>query len=193
MTVRLHSIACVSLIAAAISLGGCSSVRNRLDPEENPGPCPRAFGLYDAARIVNFAGDDVTPQNVTFTAEIQDVRSLCRYGRDGGPIEADLKVTVGYGRGEAATANQHTYQMFVAVTRTDRAVIAKEVFPVQVKFGRKGEVVYRVEEFDKIVIPRAKSTTSGTNFEILVGFEQSPEQIEFNRLGTRFTYSGLDD
>ncbi|WP_262422966.1 hypothetical protein [Brevundimonas denitrificans] len=36
------------------------------------------------------------------------------------------------------------------------------------------------------MIPRAEETTSGSNFEILVGFEVTPEMAEFNRTGSRF-------
>ncbi|RZJ85685.1 MAG: Tat pathway signal sequence domain protein, partial [Brevundimonas sp.] len=37
-----------------------------------------------------------------------------------------------------------------------------------------------------IVIPRAGVDTSGGNFEILVGFDVTPEMAEFNRSGSRF-------
>ena len=37
-----------------------------------------------------------------------------------------------------------------------------------------------------IVIPRAEATTSGDNFEILVGFDVTPQMAEFNRTGSRF-------
>jgi dihydrofolate reductase len=37
-----------------------------------------------------------------------------------------------------------------------------------------------------IVIPRATPTVSGANFEVLVGFEVTPEMAAFNREGKRF-------
>jgi hypothetical protein len=37
-----------------------------------------------------------------------------------------------------------------------------------------------------IVIPRATATVSGANFEILVGFDVTPEMAAFNREGKRF-------
>ena len=42
------------------------------------------------------------------------------------------------------------------------------------------------QEIEDIVIPRATSETSGENFEVLVGFELTPEQLAFNRAGKRF-------
>ena len=44
----------------------------------------------------------------------------------------------------------------------------------------------RTEQIENIVIPRANPEISGENFEILVGFELTPEQLQFNRDGRRF-------
>ena len=53
-----------------ISFGGCRSTQEILQIGEaadaNPGPCPRAFALYDASRIVEFSGDAETFSNVGF-------------------------------------------------------------------------------------------------------------------------------
>jgi hypothetical protein len=72
------------------------------------------------------------------------------------------------------------------VTRRGRAPIAKEYFDVDVRFPRGESVVTRTEEIETIVIPRANGDVSGENFEILVGFELTPEQLQFNRDGKRF-------
>lgn len=49
-----------------INFGGCRSTQEILQIGEaadaNPGPCPRAFALYDASRIVEFSGDAETFQ-----------------------------------------------------------------------------------------------------------------------------------
>jgi hypothetical protein len=37
-----------------------------------------------------------------------------------------------------------------------------------------------------IVIPRTKATVSGSNFEVLIGFDVTPDMVAFNRLGKRF-------
>jgi hypothetical protein len=37
-----------------------------------------------------------------------------------------------------------------------------------------------------IEIPRANKDIAGSNFEVLVGFELTPEQLDFNRNGKRF-------
>jgi hypothetical protein len=55
-----------------------------------------------------------------------------------------------------------------------------------VKFPEGQDRVPVRDEFKELVIPRAKATTSGSNFEILVGFDVTPEMAAFNRDGKRF-------
>ncbi|MDP3595239.1 MAG: Tat pathway signal sequence domain protein, partial [Phenylobacterium sp.] len=46
--------------------------------------------------------------------------------------------------------------------------------------------LYAREKIGQVTIPRATQTTSGANFEILVGFDVTPEMAAFNRDGKRF-------
>lgn len=176
-----------------INFGGCRSTQEILQIGEaadaNPGPCPRAFALYDASRIVEFSGDAETFSNVSFTGEFQKIRSLCRYYGDK-PIEGDLEMDISFGRGPASnTQTTIEYEYFVAVTRKNIGVINKETFPIQVKFPSGKNRVTITERINKITIPRANAGTSGENFEIIVGFILTPEQREFNIQGKRFRVS----
>jgi hypothetical protein len=140
--------------------------------------------LYDASRQVNIIGPEMH-QNVGFTAEIQKVRGFCRYvGKD--PITMELEIDFALGRGPKAEGDERDYSYFVTVTRRDRFVLAKETFPLRVKFPKDISVVNKREVVSGIVIPRANDTVSGSNFEVLVGFELTPEQLEYNRSGKRF-------
>jgi hypothetical protein len=105
---------------------------------------------------------------------------------DADPITMSIEVDMAFGRGPAATAERQTYRYWVAVTRRGRAPIEKAYFDVDVRFARGEAVVTRTEQIEHIVIPRATPETSGENFEILVGFELTPEQLQFNRDGRRF-------
>lgn len=176
-----------------LALAGCRSTQDLLAigdaAEANPGPCPRAFAVYDASRIVEIGGDGVERfDNVGFTGEIDRVRSLCRYFADR-PIIGDLTVDFSLGRGPAAAGETKTYNYFVAVTRKNIEVIEKAVFPLTVTFPAGQDRVSVREEIDRIQIPRANDTTSGENFEIIVGFVVTPEQRAFNADGKRFRVS----
>ncbi len=180
-----------SLVVATLGLSACSTAKKILevgeDPQKNSGPCPEAFALYDASRLVEFKGVEAYA-NVGFTAEIEKVRSLCRYF-GARPIQADLSLNIAFGRGPAASGRTATYEYFVAVTRKDLEVIEKKVFPITVTFPKGVDVIEITEDIGEIIIPRANENTSGANFEIIVGFELTPEQIAFNADGKRFRVS----
>lgn len=158
------------------------------DPRPNAGPCPLMGVLYDNARIVEFGQPGVQRlSNVSYTGELRAVRGLCRYV-DADPIRMGMEIDMAFGRGDAAPGTTHRYRYWVAVTRRGGAPIARQVYDVDVSFGNE-RVVTRQERISTISIPRANGDISGANFEILVGFELTPEQIAFNREGRRFLQS----
>lgn len=147
------------------------------------GPCPFVKVLYDAARYVELTGDRVAAANVAFTGEIEGLVSDCSYQSDQ-PITVQTRVLFNLGRGPQAQGDARTYRYWIAVTERNRAVLAKEYFDLPVDFG--GEQTASVTQDQVIVIPRAEATTSGDHFEILVGFDVTPQMAEFNRSGSRF-------
>jgi len=175
------------LVLAAL-LAGCGTtgrLAQSLDSTPNSGPCPVVGSVYDAARYVKFA----TPEgniytDIAFTGEITDVRMTCRYTGDV-PLVAEVEIDFAFGRGPQADGRVHDYPYFVAVTRRNGKVLAKEYFSTRAEFNR-GDVTGATERVSRITIPRADESISGVNFEIVVGFELTPEQLAFNRSGNRF-------
>ncbi len=181
------------LAAAALMLSGCQTVAQAFsDTVPNAGPCPSALTLYDAHRVVDIHGSEIRYENVGFTGEILNVRSLCTYSGEN-PIIANLELDMAFGRGPAAQGDSHTYQYFVAVTRRDIAVIEKQLFPITIRFAAGQDRVFLTETIEAISIPRANADTSGINFEILTGFELTEAQLEFNRSGQRFRVGAGQD
>jgi hypothetical protein len=157
-----------------------------MDSRPNVGPCPLMGVLYDNSRLVDFAAEDNQRfANIEYTGEMQGIRGLCRYVDDD-PITMAVDIDMAFGRGPAATSGRHTYRYWVAVTRRGVAPIAKEYFDIDVEFNGTEQVVTRTERIERIVIPRANPEISGENFEILVGFDLTPEELQFNRDGRRF-------
>lgn len=156
------------------------------DDRQNVGPCPLIGVLYESSRQVSFATPGAERYaNISYTGEMEGVRGLCRYV-EADPITMSINVDMAFGRGPAANADRHTYRYWVAVARRGRAPIEKQYFDVDVRFPDGQPVVRHTEEIQRIVIPRANPDTSGENFEILVGFELTPEELAFNRAGKRF-------
>lgn len=177
----------VLALASLILLAGCTTERGRAAARTNPAPCPNVFVLDDASRFVDFASDDRTIEAVIRSGEIDDVITSCRYFADV-PIKASMAVAFSVGRTDTSEAETIPVQYFVAVTRTNRDVIAKEVYEVPVRFKRGEKVVSLVEKIDEIVIPRARAGTSGVNFEIAVGFQLTEAQYRFNRSGVSLKF-----
>ncbi len=148
------------------------------------GPCPYVKILYDAARYVELTGDRVAASNVAYTGEIEGLVSDCAYQSDE-PITVHTRVLFNLGRGPQAEGSGRTYRYWIAVTERNKAVLAKEYFDLPVSFD-DGQLTASVTQEQVVVIPRAEATTSGDNFEILVGFDVTPQMAEFNRTGSRF-------
>jgi hypothetical protein len=175
----------VTLFAAALLVGCQSKVADAFDSRQNAGPCPPMGSVYDVARYVEFtSGTDETYPNITYTAEIADVRMFCRYaGRD--PLVAQMEIDFAFGKGDGARSDRHTYPYFVAVTRRNGKVLAKEYFNVEADFNG-GKLAGKTESIARIEIPRLDESIAGSNFEIVVGFDLTPEQLVFNRAGKRY-------
>ena len=181
----MNKVLAAALIAAVTA--ACSS--NKAQREANPAPCPNAVVLSDAARFIQFEGDQ-TIENVAYTGEILDITTVCRYFEDE-PIDAELELELAFGQGPKGVAEEQYFKYFVAVTRTDQEVIAKEEFVVPVKFDGDKKVIVKSEEIDKIFIPRKGEETSGLNFEIIVGFSITPEQAIYNRSGKSLKFPNI--
>ncbi|MEM6626729.1 MAG: hypothetical protein AAF719_08505 [Pseudomonadota bacterium] len=180
-----RKLAISSTALATALLSGCGTVSNAFESTPNVGPCPVTAALYDASRLVEIVGDREVYNNVGFTGEVSSVQGYCRYVDDD-PITMELDIDFAFGRGPAAAGDEHTYQYFVAVTRRDLVVIEKEVFDIDVEFRDGADRAAVRERIDRITIPRANAGISGVNFEILVGFELTDAQLDFNRQGKRF-------
>jgi len=149
------------------------------------GPCPYVKILYDAARYVEFTGDRVLATQVAYTGEIQGVESRCSYESDE-PIRVDLAIAFALGKGPQANATQKNYRWWIAVTERNRTVLHKQYFDLPVEFAQGSDRAAAEQMIEGLTIPRAAATVSGANFEILVGFDVTPQMAQFNREGRRF-------
>ena len=151
----------------------------------NAGPCPYVKVLYDAGRYIEFKDNREASSAVAYTGEFQGLSSGCEY-KDEDPIKVRIEMLMGFGRGPEAGEAKKTYRYWVAVTQRNQQVLAKEYFDVPVTFPAGEDRVMVTETIEELVIPRARITVSGSNFEVLVGFDVTPQMAEFNRDGKRF-------
>ncbi len=151
----------------------------------NAGPCPFVKVLYDAARYVEFKDNAEASANAGYTGEIENITSACAYKSDE-PIRVTAQVLFELGRGPQAASRAKTYRYWVAVTDRNNAVIDKREFDLPVQFPAGQDRVSQIEKLAGIVIPRKDAKVSGANFEVLLGFDVTPQMAAFNRDGKRF-------
>jgi len=152
---------------------------------KNAGPCPYVKVLYDAARYIDFKDGVVSSSSVGYTGEISKISSMCLYKADQ-PIRVRAQILFELGRGPQAKGRTNVYRYWVAVTDRNNAVLGKSYFTLPATFPAGADRMDKVESFDDIVIPRKDNKVSGANFEVLVGFDVTPQMADFNRSGKRF-------
>ena len=150
----------LALIAAAGAVSGCASTKEK--NAANPGACPNAVVLNDASRLVDFNGAEEI-ENVAYSAEIQSVTLDCRYYADR-PIDATMKLKIAFGRGPKGGEKEHNFTYFVAVTRTNLEVIAKQEYVIPIKFD-DDENVRTVEEKIEQILIRCEKDIDQEQFE----------------------------
>ena len=68
---------------------------------------------------------------------------------------------------------------FVAVVDKDQKVLARELFDSTFTFQANQRQAAAIEEIEQIIPIRGD--LRGLDYEVLVGFQLTPEQLEFNR------------
>ena len=192
LTWRRRTAAGALAVLMLASLGACSTKK-----ELPPGPCPNVRILADASQLTKFRdgpGRDLI--DVDHTARIDRVGGTCVYKMDK-PTEKDKKpetgvltVTVGLliaaERGPANADHKARFEYFVTLVDRDRQPVQKTVFPVAVNFP--GNVTRAVaEEFPIDLTIPLKPKQTGADFAVFIGFQLTPEQVEYNRLRERET------
>jgi hypothetical protein len=151
----------------------------------NAGPCPFVKVLYDAARYIDFKDGQEASAAVRYSGELENVSSMCSY-KLVEPITVKARLLFEFGRGPQAPSRSATYRYWVAVTDRNHAVLDKQTFAIPVTFPAGQDRVVLTQDVDRIVIPRKDTNVSGANFEVLIGFEVTPQMAAFNRDGKRF-------
>jgi hypothetical protein len=172
------------LLAGLATLAGCSTVES-LNPFSSdsgggaaPASCPTVAILHPLAQTAVFApGRKPEPIGVAFYGILDDVSSKC--DRSGNAIRASLDVVIIGERGPAAGGGSGVdLQYFVAVTGLNQAILSKRSLPVHIAIptnAKRAGVTDHIEE----TIPLAGRAPSEIN--IVLGFQQSPEVVDFYR------------
>lgn len=170
-TVRTPRMRFVPGLAAAL-LAGCELLG------AGPAPlCPHVAVVSDAESLVVFnPGPGRELSDVSFAAEFSGLTRRCSYGE--AALDVELEVTVEAQPGPLARIDRASIPLFVAVVDFEGTILGKRVFTRDVRFRGRGPVTY-TEDLEQTIALRPGQ--GGGDFEILLGFQLSPEQLEQSR------------
>ncbi len=176
--------AAAGALALPLLLGACAALQEDPFAKKAVGPCPSVLILRETATAAVFRpGGAADPADVAYRVELAPVRSVCRYNNDDTEIEVDIEIEVTAERGPAAEGGELTIPYFVAVVAPGDRILAKGVFEIELGFGRSQARATARQRTKREIVPGEKLT--GADFEVLMGLQLTPEQLDYNRRTTK--------
>ncbi len=163
----------VSVILIAFILASCGTKRK--GGKILVSNCPAVGVVENLNALTRFNGQSQTNQDVVFDAVITDVEVRCS---EGGSVTSDISFSIRGKKGPAFQGSAQTLTYYVVIIRDNYFVTNKKVYTTQLAFdGRSDTAGVRervVQTFNSFEEPRRY------DYEILIGFEVSPEELQFN-------------
>ncbi|HXV73763.1 MAG TPA: hypothetical protein VD713_03440 [Sphingomonadales bacterium] len=166
----------LALAAALAVLSSCGQKRG-MGIVKIPN-CPAVGIVGHAGSLTRFNGEGVTSGDVAFDAAITDVDSTCVEGP--AAIETTVSFSIIARKGPALQNPAQPVRYFVVVLRDDYQVTNKRSFTAELRFAPgQDKAALRetfVQRFDDI------TAAARYRYEVLIGFELSPEEIKFTTI-----------
>lgn len=179
---RSRTIAPILVLAGcAATLSACAVFAKKEPP---PGPCARAMILGDADQVTRFRdgpGRDIL--DISYSGRISRVFADCVYDMNKdrtGVMDVRVYVAIDAERGPANADRVAPYRYFVTLVDAKREPVAKNVFDLAAQFPGNVTRMTLTDDTVEMKVPIAAGQ-SGKDFTILVGFQLSESQLEFNR------------
>ncbi|RAU23510.1 hypothetical protein CU669_04095 [Paramagnetospirillum kuznetsovii] len=182
MTHRSSRLVCLAL-AAPLALSACADFDFMNPKKKVAPPCPPIYILSDVAKVTKFrpgSGRDLT--DVELEAEIIAFKGDCSYDDKGGEVVMRLSFDVN--RGPASTSPNAELTYFIAIPKFYPAPEAKAVFTIPVVFP-EGMNQARTTDDDVVLRLPVKNKEIINDYEIYLGFQVSPEDLEAMRRSKR--------
>jgi hypothetical protein len=163
-------------LALVAAIASCSRQQNDVGAP----PCPKVAVLADAAHLAVFRdgpGRDLT--DIRYEADIGRISGDCIYKKRNTSVTVDMKLMITAKRGPADRDRVAPLAYFVAVVDAESHVLARKEFESQIEFGPEQAEVATQEELEEII--QLKKDQPGSDYDVLVGFRLSPEQVQRNR------------
>ncbi|MFP3942485.1 MAG: hypothetical protein ACLFWF_01235 [Alphaproteobacteria bacterium] len=166
---------CAAVLCLAVLAGACSSNGT----EEAKGPaCPGVGVLAEASQLVQFTSSESEVSDVVFRAEMVNAAASCELDDDF--VDVALGVQVHAVRG-AGKADIYPARYFVAVVDANERILARETFSLPITFEKGQQQAVLRDSVDEVHIP-LESEGAGATYQVIVGFELTPDQVTYNRV-----------
>lgn len=147
--------------------------------EKVPEVCPSYAIVKGTNHITVFDGTGEQDADVVMRSELVKAKLRCEFDYDERLIYMDVGLAGRAELGPAARALEQSLPVFVAVTEPDRRMLFKRQYDVPVNFDpgdRRQDYVHVAEE---LKVPFSE-LFPGTAYEVLIGFQLSPAQKQYN-------------
>jgi hypothetical protein len=173
-----------ALPVLAVVASGCDSIGSLFE-DTAPPPCPRIAVVPDANTITKFrAGPGRDIIDILYEGKIANVivtRCEKNSGDSGGAaVSVDLSVWIEARRGAADRDHEADFAYFVAVAQFVPRPEGRAEFTVRIPFEGNRSRVVAADTPVTVNIPLARDARAA-EFEIVVGFRLSAEDLEYNR------------
>jgi hypothetical protein len=169
-------IARVATAAVCVALAACSTTKIER--------CPAIAVLVDTGSLTKIQSNAQGQASAAYTVQIANAKRDCdlpKYSRDlTGNVTIDFRAT----RANAAAGATYTVPYFVAIT-TEGKVLAKQQFQVAFAF-QPGESTTAFSDSVNSLSLSIGRDKKATDYGILVGFQLSKGELDYNRRVGRY-------
>jgi hypothetical protein len=157
----------LALLAVAL-LAGCGGSKRIV--------CPGTVVAPDVDRIAQTAPQARELRDIAAAAKIENVSSKCSGEKEGIAVNTHINFLLVR---RDFDVKRSDFPYFVAVADASRRILNKQVFRLDQEFVPR-QNSRAVGEDITAHIPM-QNTADGGNYVVIVGFQLTPEQLEFNR------------
>ena len=137
--------------------------------------CPQVAILGGAEHLTRFAGEGRGVVDIAAEADVTSLTYTCKFNGERAETEIDIEFTVT--RGVTSSVPGLDIPYFVAVADAAGNIIVKHPFSRPVTFGERSAGIARERITETIHLWEG---VRPSQFQILVGFQLTPEELDFN-------------
>lgn len=166
----------LACLTALIALTSCGQ-KKRLGVMKIPN-CPAVGFVAHTSSLTRFSGNALSSGDVAFDALLTDLDFKCVESQKS--IETTVSFTVDARKGPALKNLVQEIRYFVVVLRDDYQITNKRSFSTEIRFNSQEDTAAVretiVQRFEDVAAP------ARYRYEVLIGFELSPEEIKFTTI-----------